>query len=738
MKFRFPLSILRLSRWIAIARAAWVIVTLLAVTLFIVGLPILYDEYHTLSIYDEGDRNEAYANLAQLGLSVDFYAGYHVALGIVLVAACLALATLICVRKSDEPIALFVALTLVLLGTTFWGPSTEPETLHPVLSALNRFLGSLLDTCILLFFFLFPDGRFVPRWTRWLGVLLIVWLVLMSFPDSPLYPENWPEELTLAVLVGWVLTGGIAQVYRYRRVSGPPERQQTKWVITGFIFALAGLVALRSVAVVFSLLRPGSLADLLITAAVYCFMLLIPLSIAVAILRYRLWDIDIIINRTLVYGALTTSVVGIYMLLVGSLGTLLQTQGNFLVSLLAAGVVAVLFAPLRDRLQRGVNRLMYGERDDPYGVLSRLGKRLEATLAPRAVLPTIVETVAGALKLPYAAIAIKQGAEFKTAAAYGSPGDESTVLPLVYQGETIGQLILAPRAPGEAFTPADMRLLEDLARNAEVAVHAVRLTSDLQRSRERLVTAREEERRRLRRDLHDGVGPTLAGLTFGLDAARSALSRQPEAAEALLVDLKSQTQAAVSDIRRLVYGLRPPALDDLGLVPAIRQQAENNGILADEMVGEPSREQGPIFSVEAPEQLPPLPAAVEVACYRITQEAMINVSRHARARHCRVRLSVDDSSDALEIEVTDDGVGLPEDRRSGVGLSSMRERTAELGGSCSVEVSPAGGTVVLASLPLPEKETPSSHSISKSSSEMERHSLLSEQINPGPGGGRNN
>ena len=200
------------------------------------------------------------------------------------------------------------------------------------------------------------------------------------------------------------------------------------------------------------------------------------------------------------------------MLAVGALGALFQARGNLGISLLATGLVAVLFQPLRSRLQRGVNRLMYGERDDPYAVTSRLGRRLEATLAPEAVLPTVVETIAQALKLPYAAILLKEGEGFRTAAAYGSPRGEPETLPLVYQREEIGRLVLSPRAPGEGFSDADRGLLEDLARQAEVAVHAVRLTADLQRSRERLVATREEERRRLRRDLHDGLGAQLAGL----------------------------------------------------------------------------------------------------------------------------------------------------------------------------------------------------------------------------------
>ncbi|MDP9477307.1 MAG: sensor histidine kinase [Actinomycetota bacterium] len=416
-------------------------------------------------------------------------------------------------------------------------------------------------------------------------------------------------------------------------------------------------------------------------------VMLMPLAIGIAILKYRLYDIDLIINRTLVYSALTACVVGVYVLVVGYLGQLFRTEDNLFISLIAAGLVAVLFAPLRDRLQRAVNRLMYGERDDPYRVLSRLGERLKATDAPEAVLPTIVETVTQALKLPYAAIALKRDdGEFETVAARGHPKGEPLVLPLSYGAETIGQLILSPRAPGEPFGPADKRLLDDLARHAEAAAYAVRLTADLQRSRERLVNAREEERRRLRRDLHDGLGPQLATLTLKLDAARNLLSQEPQAADALLAGLKTQTQAAISDIRRLVYDLRPPALDELGLIPAIREQAANYA------------QNGLNVSVEAPEELPPLPAAVEVAAYRIVQEALTNVSHHSRARECRVRLSI---SDGLELEITDDGIGLPEDRRAGVGLSSMRERAAELGGACAAEPLTTGGTRVLARLPLP-------------------------------------
>src|SRR5258707_8206256 len=223
------------------------------------------------------------------------------------------------------------------------------------------------------------------------------------------------------------------------------------------------------------------LHHLVAALAINLLSVLIPLSIGIALLRYRLWDIDIIINRTLVYGVLTLSTVALYVLVVMGLGTLLRAQGNLGLALLATGLVAVLFQPLRMRLQRAVNRLMYGERDTPYTVISRLGQRLEATLAPEAVLPTIVETVAQALKLPYAAITLKQQGELALEASYGLPKEGLTHLPLVYQNEQVGELLLAPRTPGESFTPADQRLLDDLVRQAGVAVHAMRLTRELKR-----------------------------------------------------------------------------------------------------------------------------------------------------------------------------------------------------------------------------------------------------------------
>ena len=414
-----------------------------------------------------------------------------------------------------------------------------------------------------------------------------------------------------------------------------------------------------------------------------------------AILRYRLFDIEILINRTLIYGMLTSIVIGAYVLVVGGLGTLFQTSGSLWISLFATGLVALAFQPLRLRLQRAVNRLMYGDRDDPYRVLSSLGQRLQGTVAPDAVLTVLVETIAQVLKLPYVAISLRHGENLRLAAEYGlrpasqgaRPPEAADIrIPLVYQAEPIGELVLVPHPDGPAFASKDKRLLQDIALQAGVAAHAVRLTQELQHSREQLVRSREEERRRLRRDLHDELGPQLASLKLNLSVARKLVRHDPDAAEALLVDLRVLTQDTITDIRRLVYDLRPPALDELGLVSAIQEyarQIENQDNLC--------------IRLDGPYELPGLSAAVEVAAYRITLEALTNVVRHSQGSNASVSIAVIDRT--LQVEVCDDGAGLG-NVRPGVGMNSMRERAAELGGTCVIETLPQGGTRVLAKLPL--------------------------------------
>ncbi len=675
-------------RLAAFARFAWAFLTVAALALFLGAIPALYSAREVPS-------EAVQAGLAQLGLSASYYAVYYVAIQAVFALVCLVLAALIARRRPDDATALFVSLLLVLLGTTNHPNMVALAERYPALTFPATLGVFLAFAAIVLFMFVFPDGRFVPSWTRIpVGACIAALLAGWFSPGGSLAK---PSQLAgIAVICGFG-AGVLAQVYRYRRVSGAVQRRQIRWVVFGTAVAAVAQIGLMVVDSIFpSLTHPGVLAlvwDLTFFTGVALGFLLVPSTISIAILRYRLWDIDAVISRALVYGALTAIVAGLYMLIVGGLGSLLNGRGNLLISLLAAGLVAVLFAPLRARLQRGVNRLMYGERDDPYAVLSRLGQRLEATLTPDAVLPTIVQTVKDALRIPFAAIEVRRAGELAIVASAGQPVGEAARLPLAYRGELVGEMVLGTRAGEQAFGASDRRLLEDLARQAGVAVHALRLrdealelAADLQRSREGLVTAREEERRRLRRDLHDGLGPQLASLTMKAEAARDLLSIDPATTETLLGEIIQQTQASVADIRRLVYALRPPALDDLGLLGALRAHTaqHNHGNLR--------------VSIDAPENLEPLPAAVEVAAYRIAQEALANVVRHSGARSCSVRIELHE--DTLVLEVIDDGCGIPEERKAGVGLTSMRERAAELGGSFNVERLSAGGTRVVARLPV--------------------------------------
>jgi signal transduction histidine kinase len=495
-------------------------------------------------------------------------------------------------------------------------------------------------------------------------------------------------------LLSFGLLGIISLGVRFRRSRGD-ERQQIKWIF----YALAVLVASYWIFKGVEYLAGDPDSSFWSALGITLWRLGrfgLPLAIGFSILKYRLYDIDLVINRTLVYGTLTAIIAGGYVLIVTALGAILPAGGNLLPTLLATGIIAALFAPLREWLQRGANRLMFGERDDPYVVLSRLGQRLMTTPAPEVMLHTITKTVAAALKLPYAAIRLHQDGEMVIGAEHGVPTAESIALDLVYQNEVVGQFVVAPRTPGESLAAKDRQLLKDIAHQAGAVAHAVRLTSALQRSRQRLVTAREEERRRLRRDLHDGLGPTLASHTLKLDTAMDLIHEEPDAAIEHLQELYRQTQEIVADIRRLVHQLRPPALDDLGLVGAVQAHIRHNHRTTNRLH----------IAVEAPPAgLPPLPAAVELAAYRITMEAVTNVIRHAQAERCQVRFSLLNGlyHTALQIHISDDGQGLPERLRHGVGLTSMRERAEELGGWVVIEAAEGGGTQVCAELPLPEE-----------------------------------
>jgi hypothetical protein len=374
--------ITRLSgRNLAFARTVCVLLVLLSLALFVAGLPVLYDEFRTLSVFDDFafDRSEVRDNLAQIGLSTEFYAGYYVAVGAIYASTCFLTAAIIFLRRSTEPIALLAVLTLAVHGATSSGAIGALGTLHPVLGTLGSILNLLGYATLLLFFYLFPDGRFVPRWTRWAAIISVAYAIAVTLfsglPFSPGQPLYWP------VLLGLLFTGVFAQVYRYWRISSTLKRQQTKWVVFGFAMAVTGTTVTILIARVLSPIQPGTFADLVATATQRGLMLLIPLSFAIAILRYRLWDVDIIINRTLVYGALTAMLALVYFGGVAVTETIFriltgQEEQPQLAIVISTLVIAALFMPLRRRIQGFIDRRFYRRKYDAAKTLEAFSAKL--------------------------------------------------------------------------------------------------------------------------------------------------------------------------------------------------------------------------------------------------------------------------------------------------------------------------------------------------------------------------
>ncbi len=402
------------------------------------------------------------------------------------------------------------------------------------------------------------------------------------------------------------------------------------------------------------------------------------------------WDADSLLSRGLSALLLVTYVVAIYSVvtLASALAFGEVPDRDFRpvwwLNVIPLAVLLITALPVYRWLRRGVNQLVYGQHDDPYGVLTRLNQPLAVPTSPATLLPTLAQTVAATLRLPYVAIET-QASSGPLVAEHGRPlpGLDLLSIPLHYDDVILGRLLVSPRRRDEALSATDIGLLRDLARQVGITMQTARLNEELQASRERLVTAREEERRRIRRDLHDGLGPMLSALRLQSGAMRRIIRENPAQAEALADELRRDLQIATAEIRRLVYGLRPPLLDDLGLAGALRALD----------VGE----SGPQLIVEVPDPLPPLPAAVEVAVYRIAAEAVNNVVKHAQASHASIALNIADH--VVTLSVADDGVGLAAQATTGVGLVSMRERAEELGGRVTITSKPDGGTQVVASIP---------------------------------------
>jgi two-component system, NarL family, sensor kinase len=545
---------------------------------------------------------------------------------------------------------------------------------------------------------LFPDGRLPsPRWRTAAALSALGPLLLtVHFATLPFADTVWrdvPVENPLAVIPrgaslaleavaypAWVLgvaVGSAAVVVRRHRAVGGARERYRLVVVPAVLLPVALLAG--------AVTEVGGLAEMVV--AVW-----LAVAVTVAMLRHRMFDLDVVVNRAAVHGLLVVSLFGAYVTVVALVSEVAGGDVSWPAGAVAAVVVAVVTGPLLSRLRTGVDRLMYGDRGRPDALAGRLAVAASGLSHPaRAssddrrgdVLTAAAEALRDALRVPW--VRVEVGDDVGAAGEQRTEGREADIR---LAGERLGRLCVGARWDGERLTAADERAMAAAAGQLAVTAEAYLLARRLADARERLVGAREDERRRIRRDLHDGLGPALAGITAALEGLEELARTDPGAAAAALPALRAQARSAVGDVRRLVDGLRPPALDELGLVGALAEELRR---LEDAS--------GVRCSLVAPAPAPDLPAAVEVAALRIAQEATTNVVRHAGARSCAVVLDV--GAEGLALRVDDDGAGVRAGAVQGVGLASMRERAEEIGGTVAVGGRAGGGTRVRAVLPLP-------------------------------------
>lgn len=465
---------------------------------------------------------------------------------------------------------------------------------------------------------------------------------------------SWGPSLFLVagpLLIVGVIGGLLSLGIRYRRADAE-EREQVSWVLFGAGLAVTLLVAAR----LLPYDGPGQYVGALALVP-------LPLCIAVAVFRHGMWDVSAALSRSILYAGLTLGVIAVYVAVVTVVGGLLgRTTGA---PVFAVAIVAVVASPLRDRLRRVANRLVYGVREEPWMLISHLSDRLRDNGRQTDLFQGVADTIARAFRLPHAAIE-REGAEL---GAFGTRAGALWRLPLAHGGEVVGELVVSD--PRKRLTDTDRRVLQDLAPQLAVAIQAASLTDELERSRERILVAREEERRRLRRELHDGVGPTLAAVALGLESVRKRLHTNPQLADTQLDRLGGHLNGVVGDVRHIVEDLRPAELEDLGLLAALRQQAER--FQTDERS----------IELDTRGSLDNLPAAVDLALLRIASKALSNAARHSGGRRIRMRLHRDNTH--VELSIRDDGAGIDPTVRTGHGSNTMRERATELGGTLEID-----------------------------------------------------
>ena len=599
--------------------------------------------------------------------------------------ASLVLGLLVIFRGGQRRIGWLLVAHGVTVGV-FLGIPQSPSTSRAgmVIDQLTQGSWVFLFLWLVLIAYLLPTGRMASKcWRRGVRVGLVCVVVFQvgaagdramfaGAHDSHPLPLPWLPEPVSGVLgvIGLLLVvllvfGSFVCLWLRLRSSKGEDRVRLLWPVWGSLSVPSVLV--------FAWANHFLLGDheLPFIIALALLGVAVPATIAISVLRHRLFDIELVLSRTLTYAALTLLVVGSYAVLLTLADRVFGNRSAG--GLVAIGLVAVLVHPSYAWLRRGIERRVYGYRSDPAIALRRLGAGVESS-DPLHVVDTITRSVAEALKIDDVWV------EFTGQV----PRDDDQVVrvPLVHRGERVGDLV-AHVPSGRRLSPADTALLHDLARHAALVVKAGQLAAELQESRSRIVSAREEERKRIRRDLHDGVGPSLAAIVLKLDAAQT---RSDEAERnSLLAETRNEAKETIREVRRLVDDLRPPAIDEVGLINAIRQRA---AALSTDALR---------YDVSGPTALPFLPAAVEVAVFRIASEAMTNTAKHSGASRCAVVIELDGT---LGVTVADNGRGSARVTSTGMGWTSMTERAAELGGSCTISNRAEGGLVVRAMLPL--------------------------------------
>jgi signal transduction histidine kinase len=513
---------------------------------------------------------------------------------------------------------------------------------------------------------LVPDGHVVSP--RWRGLLVATWIFIALFTiivaldlQTALPPA---AAAVVAALGGAVVLASLASlVVRFRRAHGV-ERRQLTWIVCGGVATVLAVTA--------DALLPEPAGSVVEAAG----GIVLPLTLGVAVLRHDLYAMDPVLRRSLTYTLLAGALAAATLVVSTTVVALVGQDRTTYALVVTVVVVMLLVTPLERAVRSAIGRLLYGGRGDPYLVLTDLGNRLATAPDPAGTMTAVAEAARTAVAAPH--VELELGDTGQTVSV-GSPAPVTLRLPITFNGVPHGVLGLSPRTPAEPFDDLDRRLLADLANYAGPAVAAALRTLELSRAREALVLAREEERRRLREDLHDGVGPVLAGLAFTADAAAAQVEPHQTRLATQIDSVREQARQAVANVRRVTRGLRPESLDELGLRGALKEVA--------------SRHARATVSVDLSraEPWPPMSAATEVAVLHVVEEAVANAVRHGGATNVTVEVSV--VADLLGVRVVDDGTGLPDGLVPGVGTESMRRRSEELGGRFALRRAEVGTEV---------------------------------------------